>query len=173
MDDNVKREMQNFIKEALKEHDKNIQKFISSNSKLIYERLDSINQSIEDIGKRISNVEQKVKSQDLKITEIEQSLEFTQDLIDKKVSDLDKQWSNNLQQQVNNFRDCNYFAKQERDYFKNKMRTLEDRNRRNNLRVDGIKESDNETWDECEEKVKSLLKNVMGIQEEINIERAH
>ena len=53
------------------------------------------------------------------------------------------------------------------------MRVLEDRNRRDNLRIDGIKESHQETWDECEEKVKKILKEIMEIEEEISIERAH
>ena len=173
MDANVKSEMQQLIQEALKEQDKNIQNFIGSNSTIIYQRLDNIKSSIEDIGRRITQVEQTVKNQGDKITAIEHSLEFTQDLIDSKTADLDKQWGIKLQQEVNNFSRCIYAAKEEADHFKNKLRILEDRNRRNNLRVDGIKESENETWDECEEKVKKFLKDAMNIQKEIDIERAH
>ena len=55
---------------------------------------------------------------------------------------------------------------------KNQARVLEDRNRRNNLRIDGIKETDKETWNECEEKVLSILEKKLGVNNVI-IERAH
>ena len=50
---------------------------------------------------------------------------------------------------------------------------LEDQSRRNNLRIDGIKEEQGETWEHVAEKVKALVKNKIGIQGEIPIERAH
>ena len=55
---------------------------------------------------------------------------------------------------------------------KNQYRILEDRNRRNNLRIDGIRETEKETWKECEEKVMALLENKLNIKDVI-IERAH
>ena len=36
---------------------------------------------------------------------------------------------------------------------KNKLVDLEDHSKRNNLRTNGIKESSNETWEECEGRV--------------------
>ena len=39
------------------------------------------------------------------------------------------------------------------DYVTNKLIKLEDRSRRNNIRIDGIEDDQNETWDSCEEKV--------------------
>ena len=39
------------------------------------------------------------------------------------------------------------------DYVEQKLRDLEDRSRRNNLRVDGIPETPGETWKDCEEKL--------------------
>ena len=38
-------------------------------------------------------------------------------------------------------------------YVTNKLIDLEDRSRRNNLRIDRISESTNETWEECEEEI--------------------
>ena len=46
---------------------------------------------------------------------------------------------------------------------KDKLRVLEDRGRRNNLKIDGIKQSNKETWDECEEKIKKVLEEKMNI----------
>ena len=52
-----------------------------------------------------------------------------------------------------------------------KMEYLENQSRRNNIRVNGIPESDNETWEDAEVKVKRAIKDNLGI--EVDIERAH
>ncbi|XP_065684339.1 uncharacterized protein LOC136096709 [Hydra vulgaris] len=44
--------------------------------------------------------------------------------------------------------------------------------RRNNLRIDGLPENDQETWDETEKKLQTLFENVLNIKN-IDIERAH
>ena len=53
--------------------------------------------------------------------------------------------------------------------FKNKIRELEDRSRRNNLRIDGIRESVNES---VSKNVSEMFENKLG-SEKIVIERAH
>ena len=45
-----------------------------------------------------------------------------------------------------------------------KNRKLEDRSRRNNLRIDGVPENEYETWEQTEAKVKSLVKEKLGIE---------
>ena len=52
------------------------------------------------------------------------------------------------------------------------MRDLEDRSRRGNLKVDGLKEISNENWDQTEEILQQMIRNVLEL-EGINIERAH
>ncbi|XP_065662940.1 uncharacterized protein LOC136085553 [Hydra vulgaris] len=54
-----------------------------------------------------------------------------------------------------------------------KIAELKDRSRRNNLRFVGIEESENETWEESEEKVRETLRNKLKIQEHFVIDRAH
>ena len=61
---------------------------------------------------------------------------------------------------------------QENEYLREKMRDLEDRSRRDNLRVDGLKEIDNETWEKTEEILQQMIRDVLEL-EGINIERAH
>ena len=56
---------------------------------------------------------------------------------------------------------------------KEKLVDLEDRSRRNNLRIDGLKESERETWEVTEQKVKALFKEQLNISEDIEIDRAH
>ena len=50
---------------------------------------------------------------------------------------------------------------------------LEDRHRRNNIRIDGVPENLKENWEETAEKVKSLIKHKIKINDNIEIERAH
>ena len=56
---------------------------------------------------------------------------------------------------------------------KKKLVDLEDSSRRNNLRVDGFQEEANESWEESESIVKDFVKEWLGIEEDILIERAH
>ena len=55
---------------------------------------------------------------------------------------------------------------------RNKLTKLEDRSRRNNLRIDGIAEEPGETWDECERKVQRLLSEELDINDVV-IKHAH
>ena len=57
-------------------------------------------------------------------------------------------------------------------YVLNKLTELEDRSRRNNIRIDGIKETKGETWNDCEEKVQDMFAQKLGL-DGIEIERAH
>ena len=53
----------------------------------------------------------------------------------------------------------------------NKLIELEDRSQRNNIRIDGIEEKQYETWDRCEEKVQKVIKDKLGIEDEVEIDR--
>ena len=77
-----------------------------------------------------------------------------------------------LEEQINEIWD--YQVDPERLKFtKIKIVELEDRSRWNNLPIDGITEKENENWDECEQEVQWLIKNKLGIAENIVTERAH
>ena len=58
-------------------------------------------------------------------------------------------------------------------FIEDKLINLEDRSRRNNLRVDCIKERPNETWEDSEKELDIRFKESLGIEEEVVIERAH
>ena len=50
---------------------------------------------------------------------------------------------------------------------------LENQSRRNNVKIFGIPEDDDEkSWDDTESKVKEAIRNKLGIEDEIKIERA-
>ena len=55
----------------------------------------------------------------------------------------------------------------------NILSELEDRSRRNYIRIYGIEEEQYETWGRCEEKVRKFIKDKLGIEDEIEIDRCH
>ena len=54
----------------------------------------------------------------------------------------------------------------------NKLVELEDCSRRCNLKVDGVKETSNKTWEKYDEHLETLFKDKPGIEENKIIERA-
>ena len=52
------------------------------------------------------------------------------------------------------------------------MRTLEDRSRRNNIRVKGIPGSENEGWNVTEENLRKVIKDEQGFEDAV-IKRVH
>ena len=54
-----------------------------------------------------------------------------------------------------------------------KLIELEDRSRRNNLRIDSIEEIPNETWEDCKIKIQELIKNKLKINEHTEIDCCH
>ena len=65
---------------------------------------------------------------------------------------------------------CDYQVDPE--YVTNKLIDLEDRSRRNNLRIDGISESRNRTWEECEEEIQKVFNGKLGVKN-VQIGAAH
>ena len=57
-------------------------------------------------------------------------------------------------------------------YVQDKLTELEGRSRRNNVRIDGIKETKGETWNDCQEKVQDMFAQKLGLDGS-EIERAH
>ena len=54
-----------------------------------------------------------------------------------------------------------------------KLEYLENQSRRNNIRIDGILEEENESWDTTEEKVKQVLAEKLNLEEALHVERVH
>ncbi|XP_057312049.1 uncharacterized protein LOC130652349 [Hydractinia symbiolongicarpus] len=62
--------------------------------------------------------------------------------------------------------------KEQLSIYEEKLRHLEDRQRRNNLRIDGLEESESESWDDTEKKVVNLFEHKLGLSN-VHVERAH
>ena len=50
---------------------------------------------------------------------------------------------------------------------------LQNRLRRNNFSIDRINVKPDETWEDCEKELDTLLNEILGIEEEVLIESAH
>ena len=75
----------------------------------------------------------------------------------------------NLKEELTNLRSD---LKEKDSYLKSKLRILEDKSRRNNIRVEVIPGSENERWDVTEEKRRKVIKDELDIINVV-IERAH
>ena len=64
------------------------------------------------------------------------------------------------------------YLEDDNGYLKEKLRSLEDRSRRNNLRIDGVAEDEKETWSDTEGKIQQLFTDQLSTPN-ITIERAH
>ena len=103
--------------------------------------------------------------------ELKASLEHTETVLEEKVAKAERKVEK-LQEQINEF--WGYQVNLERlEFTERKIVDLEDRSRRNNLRVDGLSKKENEIWDECKQEVQILIKDKLGIAKNIGIERAH
>ena len=90
------------------------------------------------------------------------SLEFSQ----KDIDELRLKIETEVEADINDIYDCI-------DYHTDKLEYLENQSRRNNIRIDGISEEENELWDTTAEKVKHVLTEKLGLAAAPDIERAH
>lgn len=177
----TKEEIRIINEEMMVKFEKSMIDFITGSTKLQNEKMDRIESRLQSLGDKIKGMEQKYEGLHQKVEELKESLEFTQDnLIDQKINNIAKEVNENIKVLNDEFKGsfATYEGElaeqtQEKNVLKEKLRVLEDRNRRNNLRVDGLKENENETWEETEEKVHSLLRDKLQLQDSIVIERAH
>ena len=118
-------------------------------------RLDTVVESVADIKTRL-NICQKDTS------EFKTSLEFSQ----KDIDELKLKIETEVVADISDIYDCI-------DYHMDKLEYLENQSRRNNIRIDGISEEENESWDTTAEKVKHVLTEKLGLATQPDIERAH
>ena len=97
------------------------------------------------------------------IEDVKSSLEFTQNDMDDKVKIIEINAQKN-KKELKEIRDIEPGYVQE---IRNKVVDLEDRSRRQNLRIDGIKESDNESWEDCQKKVQEMFLTKLNLKETI------
>ena len=139
------------MRNLLKEQEDRIAKSFKEEIQRLSERIDVIEVSAMANKSDIKNLNKEVH-------ELKESINFNEDLADRKIEEM-----HNRTDDVN--KEC--------DDIWEKLRQLEDRNRRNNLRISGLKENKDEIPGEVEEKVSKLFKETLKIEGEIEIERVH
>ena len=128
---------------------------IEKNNKMLNERLDNLSQEIRTNSDSIKQLKDNTR-------DLEESLTVNQDLVEEKLNTLKSQLKV-VQNEVS----------ENKAELKEQLRIQEDQSRRNNVRVDGIKEDENETLANTENKLRSFLYNELEIYDELYIERAH
>ena len=142
--------------EMFRSHENSIMQLISGNTTLTNKRLDNLSKEIADLKESLEftreETEGKFKMLNEKISTMEKNLFSLKKDIDI-IQTTKPSWGINIE---------------------NKLVDLEDRSRRNNLRINRKKERKNETWEECEERMNCFLEEKLDIDtSEIWIERAH
>ena len=102
------------------------------------------------------------------LNELRQSIERIEYVLEDRIACVEKKLGN-LESRIQEMYDYQLDPVFIEDY----LIDLEDQSRRKNLSTDGINEKPNETWEDCEKELDKLLKESLGIEEEVVIGRAH
>ena len=167
--DKTEKQLQNISIETIKElfiemfkaQEETIRKIVSSCNSDTIMRLDRLSEEIQDDNERLEKLNK--ETVDLKI-----SLETSQEIFEKKFQKVNDNLSKQKQKHKE---DINELWK-DNNQLCERLRDLEDRSRRDNLRIDGIAELENETWEQTEEILHNLFKEKLEL-ENISVERAH
>ena len=167
--DKTEKQLQNISIETIKElfiemfkaQEETIRKIVSSCNSDTIMTLDRLSEEIQDNNERLEKLNK--ETVDLKI-----SLETSQEIFEKKFQKVNDNLSKQKQKHKE---DINELWK-DNDQLCERLRDLEDRSRRDNLRIDGIAEVENETLKQTEEILHNLFKEKLEL-ENISVERAH
>ena len=118
----------------------------------------------------VKDVKEEVRTLRNEVKDLTVSLQFTQAKMEE--SQLDSvTLGKTVTHHANNLNDINDFA----DRIEGKLEYLENQSRRNNIKLFGINENrfEEKTWSDTEKVVKSALREKLGIQADLPIERCH
>ena len=125
------------------------------------------NSTIDRLEKKIDILKEENSKIKKELVDLRESVQYHSDNVVevyKKLEDIDSRVEEVKLDEITEY----FFTKT-----KKKLADLEDRSRRNNLRFDGFQEETNETWEESESIITDFVKEKLGIEEDILIERAH
>ena len=104
------------------------------------------------------------------INDVKKSIEFTKNVYGEKVARNVCKLQGRFNKAEEDVTYVNYYIK-DAENIGNKLVEAEDRSRRNNIRIVGIKEHNKESWEECERRVHSMLKERLD-KENVEIEKS-
>ena len=121
----------------------------------------------------LDNVKHDIRDLRNEVVDLKQSTAFTSakyDHITSEISRIDRE----LPKVDLKLRKIEEDNQESFEYLEDRNEYLENQSRRNNVKILGLPESVDETsWDATEAKVKEQIKNALGIEENLVIERAH
>ncbi|XP_047140330.2 uncharacterized protein LOC124815602 [Hydra vulgaris] len=132
----------------LKEQEKTFTLIVSGNLKIISDKLNVMEKEILENKSKIKNIEKD-------LNDVKDSLNFQEEKTLEKLKKIKKYVDNEI------------------NVLYTRTTDLENRSRRNNLRIDGLVEKPGESWSECEIAVKEIFNKSPKISSEVVIERAH
>ena len=153
--------IQSLINKSLEGHNSAIMSFLKMNLQLIDEKLDKVVIDVAELKKSkefaegysadIQKVDTKVKSLQTDVDNIKRTGGVSPTNTTKPLE------NGTFQLQL--------------EEIKRKLIDIEDRSRRNNLRIDGVSEDQEETWEDTKKKVQNIIVSHFG--EEVKLERVH
>ena len=141
------------FKEMFKEQQNSPVNIASQNTTPLQTSLGKLTMEFKDNNNQLNN---KMKeTNDLKL-----SIDTYQNIIDDKFKDTE----NSIDKIKETFKREIEKLKKDNDDTNNKLRILEDRSIRNNVRFDSIEESEEESWVDTEQNLKDTFSEILGIQ---------
>ena len=125
------------------------------------------NSTFDRLVKKIDILKEENSKIKNELTDFRKSVQYHSDNVDevnKKLEDVGRRIEEIKQDEITE----DFFPKT-----KKKLVDLEDRSHRRNLCFDGIEEDPNEIWEESESIITDFVKEKLGIEENIAVERAH
>nr|XP_047131914.1 uncharacterized protein LOC124810986 [Hydra vulgaris] len=132
-----------------------------------------VTERLEKIESDLNHDKIKIKSMLKDINELKESIDFQEEISKKRISETNNR-IDDVKKLYNEktLLDSNNESNILKD-IKEKLIDLENRSRRNNLRIDGVKELPGESWEDRTKIVKNIFTEKLQINKEIIIERAH
>ncbi|XP_065665360.1 uncharacterized protein LOC136086798 [Hydra vulgaris] len=129
-----------------------------------------INDKFDKMEIKFNNIQEENKNLKNEMKELRKAVDFVSEKYETTLAEL-KELKKNAIPNVE-LTDNIKFNDKNNDV-KDKLAELEDRSRRNNLRFNGVEESENESWEDSERKIQEVLKSKFGFTNDLEIERAH
>ena len=126
---------------------------------------ESVSTAVNSLAERVDRIANDVQ-------DIKTSLNFTGDITDQKLNVINEQ-IDRLKTEIKSTQSNQGELINVTHGNKKKLVDLEDRSRRCNIRIDGVSENNNETWDKTKIKVKRLIKENLKVEQNVEIQRAH
>ena len=150
------------VKEILKMHEETVFGFIKLTVEQFDTKLDKLTHKIHGINRDIVDLKESENFSTSQVQDVEKKIVKIEEMMKKTgpifPADLHKKMETNFMEHAE---------------MKKQLTNLEDRGRRNNLRINGIEEIEGETNESLEEDIKVLFKEKLGITKNIKIERIH